>query len=178
MVIVRFLINRSNSSSLLLGFFGYLSSIKHCFLGLLGDFDLDHHIDSPFPITTVSLLIFYVVLITILLLNLLIAMMGDTFADVKGSAKQLWFVFSFSFRFILSIRSVFRHLERTRIALDIERNLSEEERTLTKNRYWVDIEGERYFQVERVNSKLFRSKDQKHDDDDDDENDEKNDEKE
>ena len=59
---------------------------------MLGDFDLDYYIDTPFPIATVALLIIYVVLITILLLNLLIAMMGDTFADVKSSAKQLWYV--------------------------------------------------------------------------------------
>ena len=134
---------------------------------MLGDFDLDYYIDSPFPMATVSLLIFYVVLISILLLNLLIAMMGDTFADVKGSAKQLWFVRLFLIRDeVMKSLIIFRHLERTRIALDIERNLSFEERSLTKNRYWIDIEGERYFQVERVDSKLFQSHDQTDVDDD------------
>lgn len=79
-------------SYLPLGLSGYIGSIKKCFLGLLGDFDLDYYIDAPFPIASVTLLIFYVVLITILLLNLLIAMMGDTFADVKKGAKKLWLV--------------------------------------------------------------------------------------
>jgi transient receptor potential cation channel subfamily V protein 6 len=75
-----------------LGFQGYFGSIKQCFLGLLGDFDLDHYIESPFPFASVTLLVVYVVVVTILLLNLLIAMMGDTYADVKKSAKKLWFV--------------------------------------------------------------------------------------
>ena len=135
-------------------------------MGLLGDFDLDYYIESPFPLTTVSLLIAYVVLITILLLNLLIAMMGDTFADVKSSAKQLWFVVSRDEAMKKRFSSSSRHLERTRIALDIERNLSPAQRASSKNKYWVEVDGERYLQVERVNSKLFQSKDQ------DDENDE------
>lgn len=74
------------------GFFGYLSSIRQCFLGLLGDFDLDIYIGAPYPLPSVALLIFYVVVVTILLLNLLIAMMGDTYADVKKGAKKLWSV--------------------------------------------------------------------------------------
>ena len=75
-----------------LGFLGYLSSIRQCFLGLLGDFDLDIYIEAPYPLPSVALLILYVVVVTILLLNLLIAMMGDTYADVKKGAKKLWSV--------------------------------------------------------------------------------------
>ncbi len=61
-------------------------------MGLLGDFDLDFYIEAPYPIASVSLLIVYVVVVAILLVNLLVAMMGDTYADVKKGAKQLWFV--------------------------------------------------------------------------------------
>ena len=64
--------------------------MKHCFLGLLGDFDLEYYAQGSFPVASVALLILYIVIVTILLLNLLIAMMGDTYADVKRSAKQLW----------------------------------------------------------------------------------------
>lgn len=70
----------------------YFTTIKQCFLGLLGDFEMDIYIDAPHPIASVGLLIFYVVVVAILLLNLLVAMMGDTYADVKKGAKQLWFV--------------------------------------------------------------------------------------
>ncbi|CAF4959888.1 unnamed protein product, partial [Rotaria sp. Silwood1] len=117
-------------------FQGYISSIKQCFLGLLGDFDLDYYIGGQYPLTSVILLVLYIVVITILLLNLLIAMMGDTYADVKKSAKKLW------------------HLERARIALDLENGISKSKRGLSFNKYWVDVQGERYLQVEQVNNDL------------------------
>jgi transient receptor potential cation channel subfamily V member 6 len=59
---------------------------------MLGDFDLDAYTETSFKYISVSLLVFYIIVVTILLLNLLIAMMGDTYADVKKSAKKLWFV--------------------------------------------------------------------------------------
>ena len=136
-----------------------MSSIKHCFLGLLGDFDLEYFIETPFPFMTIVLLIFYVVLITILLLNLLIAMMGDTFADVKKSAKKLWFVDRCHRRISKYFLLIFRHLERTRIALDIEQNMSKSERKLKRNKYWVDVRGERFLQVEQIDNELFKQKD-------------------
>ncbi|UJR09267.1 hypothetical protein I4U23_013512 [Adineta vaga] len=129
------------------GFHGYMTTIKQCFLGLLGDFDLDFYIEGTHPFISVSLLIFYVVVVTILLLNLLVAMMGDTYADVKKSAKKLW------------------HLERARIALDVENNMSANERKLKAHKYWVDVQGERYLQVEQVNNTLFETKDDEEDDD-------------
>lgn len=75
-----------------LGFSGYANMIRQCILGLLGDFDFDTYTSGPHPFSSVLLLILYVIVISILLLNLLIAMMGDTYADVKKSAKKLWFV--------------------------------------------------------------------------------------
>ncbi|CAF3990054.1 unnamed protein product, partial [Rotaria sp. Silwood1] len=130
------------------GFQGYISSIKQCFLGLLGDFDLDYYVGGKYPLTSVALLVLYVVVITILLLNLLIAMMGDTYADVKKSAKKLW------------------HLERARIALDLENGISKSKRDLNFNKYWVDIQGERYLQVEQVNNDLNCPIDDETNDDD------------
>ncbi len=62
-------------------------------MGLFSNFDLDYYIEGEYPYANVGLLIFYIVVITILLLNLLIAMMGDTYQDVKKGAKKLWFVF-------------------------------------------------------------------------------------
>ncbi|CAF4142511.1 unnamed protein product [Rotaria sp. Silwood2] len=130
------------------GFQGYVSSIKQCFLGLLGDFDLDYYIGGQYPMTSVLFLVLYVVVITILLLNLLIAMMGDTYADVKKSAKRLW------------------HLERARIALDLENGISMSKRHLNSNKYWVDVQGERYLQVEQVHDDHFYPKNDEIDDDD------------
>ena len=58
-----------------------------------------------------------------------------------------------------------RHLERTRIALDIERNMSIAERKLPRNKYWVVVQGERYLQVEQVNNELFNVKEDETDED-------------
>ncbi|CAF2906771.1 unnamed protein product [Rotaria sp. Silwood2] len=130
------------------GLQGYMTSIKRCFLGLLGDFDLDYYIGGEYPLASVILLIFYIVLITILLLNLLIAMMGDTYASVKKSAKQLW------------------HLERARIALRIENDIARSKRPLGFKKYWVNINGERCIQVEeKVNNQQFQSTDDEANDD-------------
>ncbi|CAF3300144.1 unnamed protein product [Rotaria sp. Silwood2] len=129
------------------GLQGYISSIKQCFLGLLGNFDLDYYIEGPYPLVGALLLILYVVVISILLLNLLIAMMGDTYADVKKSAKKLW------------------HLERARIALNIESRMSTSKRQLNINKYRVDVQGERYLQVEQVNDALGYPKDDEANDD-------------
>ncbi|CAF4180884.1 unnamed protein product [Rotaria magnacalcarata] len=68
-------------------------------------------------------------------------MMGDTYADVKKSAAKLW------------------HLERARIALEIENGMSSSERKSEVNKYWVDIQGERYLQVEEVTYPLGYLKD-------------------
>ncbi|CAF4011245.1 unnamed protein product [Rotaria magnacalcarata] len=129
------------------GFGGFLSSIKQCFLGLLGEFDLDYYIKGRHPLASVTLLICHIVVITILLLNLLIAMMGDTYADVKKSAAKLW------------------HLERARIALEIENGMSSSERKSDVNKYWVDVKGERYLQVEQVADDRSNLKEGKAEDD-------------
>ncbi|CAF0965109.1 unnamed protein product [Rotaria sordida] len=50
------------------GFGGFLVSIKQCFFGMLGDFDLDHYTGTSFQYISVSLLVIYVVVVSILLL--------------------------------------------------------------------------------------------------------------
>ncbi|CAF1345973.1 unnamed protein product [Rotaria sordida] len=120
---------------------GFAQSFCILFNGY-GDFDLDYYIGGEYPLTSVILLIFYVVLITILLLNLLIAMMGDTYTDVKRSAKKLW------------------HLERARIALQIQNSMPISKRLSSFKKYWVNIGDERCMQVEeKVNNKQFQTTD-------------------
>ncbi|CAF4856033.1 unnamed protein product [Rotaria sp. Silwood1] len=74
------------------GFGGFLVSIKQCFFGMLGDFELDHYPGTTFQYISVSLLVIYIIVVSILLLNLLIAMMGDTYGNVIEGATQIWFV--------------------------------------------------------------------------------------
>jgi len=57
-----------------------------------------------------------------------------------------------------------RHLERARIVFAIENEMSTEERNLSTNKYWTNIDDERYLQVEEVDDTCFRDND---DDDDD-----------
>lgn len=57
---------------------------------MLGDFDLDSYTETSYKYVSVFLLIFYIIVVTILLLNLLIAMMGDTYGNVIEGATQIW----------------------------------------------------------------------------------------
>ncbi|CAF3405371.1 unnamed protein product [Rotaria sp. Silwood2] len=123
----------------------FLTGFSQCFFILFNG--NDYYIEGPYPLVGALLLILYVVVISILLLNLLIAMMGDTYADVKKSAKKLW------------------HLERARIALNIESRMSTSKRQLNINKYWIDVQGERYLQVEQVNDALGDPKDDEANDD-------------
>jgi hypothetical protein len=74
----------------------------------------------------------YVVIVVILLLNLLVAEMGDTYSKGIDHADRSWL------------------LERARIIFSIEHELSEEERLEEVNRYWITIGGKRFIQVEEI----------------------------
>ncbi|CAF1277507.1 unnamed protein product [Adineta steineri] len=131
------------------GFPGFLVSVKQSFLGMLGDFDLDAYSDTSYHYVSVTLLISYIIVVTILLLNLLIAMMGDTYGNVIEGATQIW------------------HLERARIVFAIENEMTTEERNLPSNKYWTNVDGERYLQVEEIDEAYIR------DDEDEDNSDDK-----
>ncbi len=51
------------------------------------------------------------------------------------------------------------------MALDVENAMSTAERRAPMNKYWVDVQGERYLQVEQVNNVLFCPKDEESDGD-------------
>ncbi len=53
-----------------------------------------------------------------------------------------------------------RHLERARIVFAIESEMSTEERDLPTNKYWTNIDGERYLQVEEVDENAFLSEEE------------------
>jgi hypothetical protein len=52
-----------------------------------------------------------------------------------------------------------RHLERARIVFAIENEMTTEERNLPTNKYWTNVDGERYLQVEEVDDEIFRGGD-------------------
>jgi len=66
--------------------------------------------------------------------------------------KRNWFFFISLQIFFIYIN---RHLERARIVFAIENEMSTKERNLPTNKYWTNIDGERYLQVEEVDDKGF-----------------------
>ena len=56
-----------------------------------------------------------------------------------------------------------RHLERARIVFAIENEMSTEERNLSTNKYWTNVDDERYLQVEEVDDQCFRDGDDEDD---------------
>jgi hypothetical protein len=119
---------------------GLLRSIRTCFLAMLGDFDLEQMgSNSAFSMLTIGLLVSYVIVISILLVNLLIAMMGDTYSNVNEAAEQQW------------------HLERARIVMSIERRMTPAQRRASK--YWVQIGSGRFHQLVTVDDNHFKKSD-------------------
>uniref|UniRef100_A0A7S1XMJ4 Ion transport domain-containing protein n=1 Tax=Phaeomonas parva TaxID=124430 RepID=A0A7S1XMJ4_9STRA len=72
------------------GVFGYDSPYSAMLTGfglMLGDFDMQEFGGSVNPSLTAALFVLFMVLVNIVYLNLLIAIMGDTFDEVQESAK-------------------------------------------------------------------------------------------
>ncbi|KAJ9448389.1 hypothetical protein DIPPA_16327 [Diplonema papillatum] len=100
----------------------FMRRVHHCFVALLGQADLSHHEDSNrFPILTTGLLLSYVLLVSVLLLNLLVAMMSSTYTEIQGEAEEVW------------------RLQWTRLIFSIESEMSESERSHAGNCYWALI---------------------------------------
>lgn len=86
-----------------------------------------------------GLVVVYSILVTVLLLNILIAMMNDTYNKVSGMAEQQW------------------RLERARIIMSIESELTSKERRSANYKYWFEIGGKRYLQLHKVSPTWARS---------------------
>jgi len=121
----------------------FYGQIYRLFLSMLGGIDFEANTasvrDTYAPWATI-LYIMYIIVITILLLNLLIAMMGDTFNEIKDQSKEEW------------------HLAYAQIIFSIESELGDDYfrppqpgKALPFEPYWVTIAGKRYLQIQEVN---------------------------
>jgi len=110
-----------------------LSHVLDCFHMMTAGFDKDANKDGFF----FTLIVTYILLVTILLINILIAMMNDTYNKVSGMAEQEW------------------RLERARIITSIEQELLRPPEGASK--YWVEIAGQRYLQMQKENLAWARS---------------------
>jgi len=122
-----FVLDHSKSSGTI------MKSIGCLFDATFGDFDINGHLEMEAPFRSISamLLVCYVVLVSIQLLNFLIAMMGNTYTQINDDSKKHW------------------ELERARIifAFELEMTPTERQQSL---KYHVEIKDKRYFQVEVV----------------------------
>jgi hypothetical protein len=112
----------------LTGWQGLLTAMRICFTGLLGDFDFESPLLLKFPVSANLFAVVYICLGCILLFNLLIAMMGDTYERINQSAKSQWF------------------LERARIIISLEKKLSVRARLSEQNKYWIVVNEQRCLQ--------------------------------
>ena len=104
---------------------------------MLGDFDFDEYSESRFPGIAVFLLVVFVVVVSIMLLNILIAMMGETYGTVVEEADKQW------------------ALERARIMFSIQNEMSLDEMNQPQYRYWTEVGNKHYLQDISANDKHY-----------------------
>merc|ERR1719272_776817 len=139
-------------------FFTFLAQIGTFFEGLIGNLSMDIMTNSDqskeayafavahplisFAFDGVHMLapkmaaVFFIVM-CIILLNLLVAMMGDTYSKITEDAKGEW------------------QMNRAQIIFSIEQNMSDSELAVIENKYWVDVGGKRYLQLEEEDVHVF-----------------------
>lgn len=113
----------------------FTSHLFDFFHMIIAGFDKDAHQGKGSLV--ISLLIVYSIMATVLLLNILIAMMNDTYNRVSSEAQQRW------------------QLERARIIVALERERSPEEQDVPD--YWLKIDGQRFLRTEVVRTSWARS---------------------
>lgn len=86
-------------------------------MAILGENDMEEYNNSRYHPLSTFLFIIYIVLSSIMLMNMLIAQMGDTFAAIKGTGELQW------------------ELERARIMSAIEDEMSEDDLAKAKKQY-------------------------------------------
>ena len=110
---------------------GVLSRVEELICAMLGNFELsEYRSNSTHPQLSVFFILIYVILLSVILVNMLVAKMGDTYAKISDEAEARW------------------RLELARMVLSMERSMTEEERRIGENMYWITLDKKRYLQVE------------------------------
>lgn len=116
------------------GWGGFIDIVKTCFLASFGDFDFE----GKQGLDSILLLVVFIVVVSTLMINLLIAMMGDTYGNVNQD------------------KDMYLQLARAHIIFAIENEMTPEERKHPDNRWWVTIKGTDYLQVEIEDEDHFK----------------------
>jgi hypothetical protein len=117
-------------------------SFQSCLNTILDDFDADQFGDSFFIWPRVAQLVitFYLLIVTLVLMNMLIAKMGDTYNRISEIAELEWL------------------LQRARVVNSIENEMSDEQMAVIRNAHWVlNRDGEHCFQIEEVDWEYWKS---------------------
>jgi ankyrin repeat protein len=131
-------------------FEAYTKHVVSCFDGVIGNVGVESFSDTNDDLSLIVtiipriFLVFFTIM-CIILLNLLVAMMGDTYGEISQDADLEW------------------QRERAGIIFSIEQNMSDEDRAHPEHKYWVDVtvkkDGkevvERFLQVEEENLGAF-----------------------
>ena len=124
-IFATFLIGFTQALYLLVNKYGaqyFFRRLMGCFVALLGQADITALIieedSSHFPTLSTFLLVVYVLMVSILLLNLLIAMMTTTYSKIYDESDKVW------------------NLEWARIVLATDHSLTFEEKNSPEYRYW------------------------------------------
>jgi hypothetical protein len=124
----------------------FFNRMRLLFFVLLNSFDESSFHDGiaePYRPLSFLLIILYIVTLTIMLLNLLIAMMGDTFNSTKEDADKVW------------------HMSYAQIITSLESEMSQSELQKEEIRYWLEDNGSKYLQVEEVDPDYYLPKKKK-----------------
>jgi len=119
-------------------FHEYFDRLHFDFMILFGNIDFNlfaGYMYQGYDWLSSLLLLFHVIFVFIMLLNLLIGMMGDTYRDIKTNAEQEW------------------HLAYAQIIFSVETELPSE--VLGNAKYWTLIGGKRYLQIQDTNENFF-----------------------
>jgi len=119
-------------------FHSWFLRLKRDFLILFGQISFEEFADEMtegFAWLSTLLLFFHIIFCFIMLLNVLIGMMGDTFHDIKERADQEW------------------HLAYAQIIFSIETEMPQEK--LQNCEYWTIVNNKRYLQVQDVSAEYF-----------------------
>ena len=115
---------------------GVFSRIEELICAMLGEFDLEsYRKKSTHPTLATNFVLVYVILLSVVLVNMLVAKMGDTYTKISDESHLRW------------------RLEVARMVLSMEKSMSEKEREKEINKYWVTTEEHRYLQVEEEDQK-------------------------
>ena len=65
----------------------FIGALRHCFLAALGEFNVDEYMDHEMGFMNVPLFIIMSFIMCVFLLNILIAIMSDTFVSNNNTAE-------------------------------------------------------------------------------------------